>query len=68
MTKAELIERIKDLPDNAPIRFVLFTTNKRGAYVWRLMNQTIDHNDPPNIIGLATTPIDYNDIREVPNE
>ncbi len=54
MLKSEVIERIKDLPDDAEIVFALFTHTVLRGYHWRLLNQTIHRDgDPTNVISLS---------------
>lgn len=65
MTKNDLLERVKDLPDDAPINFALFTINKCGDYAWQLLTPTIDHNDPADVIGLGTAPFWTDSIHEM---
>jgi hypothetical protein len=66
MTKAELIERMKDLPDDAQITFALFVENRRGVYDWQLLNVNAQfRTDPADTIGLTTCPFHYGKITEL---
>ncbi len=69
MTKAELIERMKDLPDDAQITFALFIEHRTRGYVWQLLNTSAQlDRDPADTIGLTTTPFFYDTIRELSHE
>lgn len=54
MTKSELLSKIAELPDDAEIRFALFSDHD---YQWRLLQLNAQApNDPANFVGLVTTP------------
>ncbi len=64
MTKADLIKRLANLPDDAQVTFALFTYLPQRGYCWQLLAQTIDHGDPSDVIGLSTQPFRYDNLAD----
>ena len=57
MNKKELLEKLKDLPDDAYIHFCILVPTSKG-WRWQLLNPSIPHEgDPADVIGLVTAPV-----------
>lgn len=65
MTKAELIDRLKNINDDTTINFVLFTLHNE-EYKFQYLNTSLQsQNDPSNVIALVSTPIFYDTTEDV---
>lgn len=70
MTKAQLIARLKDLPDDTRIEFARFTYRPGLSYHFQLMDLTLQSdNDPAQVIALIDCAgLVYETTRDIVND